>query len=62
MRHTSTPESMCSSRRIVKLTLKLTKEIIVFATKNDKTAMDTVITGKRDNPAKGVKWQSASET
>ena len=24
--------------------------------------MDTVITGKRNNPAKGVNWQSASET
>ena len=33
MRHTSTPESVCSSRHVVKLTLKLTKEITVFAKK-----------------------------
>jgi transcriptional antiterminator Rof (Rho-off) len=52
---TSTPESACSYRRVLKLTLKITEEITAFA-KNNKTATDTVITGKRNNTAKGVNW------
>lgn len=58
IRPTLTPESVCSSRHVVKLTLKLTQEMTAFAKKkkSDKPAMYTVIRGKRNNPAKGVNW------
>jgi len=49
---TSAPETVCSSRRVAKLTLKFTKETTAFV----KTTMNTVITRKRNNPSKGVNF------